>query len=174
MTQPTETAPPKFQIFRRSQGRACDLMTYADGQPTDGAGESPSQALESQTPGMDQGHDLKVLFDAPGMSLLRAWFKSEFPLPRHTHDVDCVYYIVGGSLRMGEDVLRAGDGFFVGANVPYTYTPGPDGVEILEFRPSNAFNIKVLGDAAKVTEKSMAKVASRQRAWSTEHAPPSA
>jgi mannose-6-phosphate isomerase-like protein (cupin superfamily) len=167
-----ETAP-RFQLFRRSEARPCDLMTY-DAGTSDGGASGSLEDPESDAHALDQGHDLKVLFDTPGMSLVRAWFKSEFPLPRHTHDVDCVYFIVGGSLRMGEDVLRAGDGFFVGANVPYTYTPGPDGLEILEFRASNSFDIRVMGDAAKLGEKSLAKIVSRQEAWSTELAPPSA
>lgn len=174
MTEQIDTATsPKFRIFRGSDGRPCDLMTYGDGPPASGSSELGIKAPASDAPALDEGHDLRVLFDTPGMSLVRAWFKSEFPLPRHTHDVDCVYYITGGSLRMAEKVLRAGDGFFVGANVPYTYTPGPEGVEILEFRSSNAFNIKVMGDMAKVGEKSLVKIASQQDAWSTELAPPS-
>ena len=30
-----------------------------------------------------------------------------------------------------------GDGFFVGRDVPYNYRPGPDGVEVLEFRTAD-------------------------------------
>ena len=35
---------------------------------------------------------------------------------------------------MGNQVLRAGDSFFIPAEAPYVYTAGPDGVEILEIR----------------------------------------
>jgi mannose-6-phosphate isomerase-like protein (cupin superfamily) len=160
----------RFRIFRRSEGRLCDLMTYEGAEVTTAqAVEQPGDQADGGS--LDQGVDLKVLFDKPGLSLVHAWFKSEYPLPRHTHNVDCIYYIVAGSLRMGEEVLRAGDGFFVGADVPYTYTPGPDGLEILEFRASNAFDIKVMGDQAKLRAKSQDKIMSRQEAWSAERPP---
>ena len=95
---------------------------------------------------MLDGTTVKLLFSMPGMSLTHAWFKSGFPLPRHSHDTDCLYYIVAGSIRIGTEELGKGDGFFVGADVPYAYTPGADGVEILEFRASNAFDIKLLAN----------------------------
>lgn len=172
--QPETRGTAGFRIFRRSGARTCDLMTSGDDilQTDLEDGDAPTLNAGDDI-ALDQGHDLKVLFDVPGLSLVRAWFKSEFPLPRHTHNVDCVYYIVGGSLRMGDEELRAGDGFFVGAGVPYTYTPGPEGLEILEFRPSNAFDIKIKGDPIKLRQKSFDKMTRRQDAWSKEVQPPS-
>jgi hypothetical protein len=72
---------------------------------------------------------------------------------------------------MGSELLGPGDGFFVGADVPYTYTPGEEGVEVLEIRPSNAFDIKVMGNTAALQEKFMQTVIGRQDAWAKETRP---
>jgi hypothetical protein len=42
------------------------------------------------------------------MSLCWAWFKSGYVLPRHSHNADCLYYVLGGSLRLGSVWLKAG------------------------------------------------------------------
>jgi quercetin dioxygenase-like cupin family protein len=80
-----------------------------------------------------------------GMSLVRAWFGPHYVLPRHTHDGDCLYYVVAGSLKMGAQELQAGDGFFVPSDAPYAYEAGPEGVEVLEFRGVTSFGMKIPG-----------------------------
>ncbi|MGJ3627380.1 cupin domain-containing protein [Sphingomonas sp. MMS24-JH45] len=77
----------------------------------------------------------------PGMSLTYAWFKSGFPLPLHSHNADCLYYIIAGTLKLEREELGAGDGFFVGKDAPDQYKPGPTGVEVLEFRTADTFDI---------------------------------
>jgi len=69
-----------------------------------------------------------------GFSLLILWIKPNYPLPRHSHDSDCMYYVVSGSILMGDKTLRAGDGFFVPRDCLYVYTGGADGAELLEVR----------------------------------------
>ena len=69
--------------------------------------------------GAGEGQMVKLLFSAPGLSLTYAWFKSGFPLPRHSHDADCLYYIIAGSLTLGSQTLGAGDGFFVPSQAAY-------------------------------------------------------
>ncbi len=96
--------------------------------------------------GASSGYLNKVLFgtgDDDDMSLIRLWYAPHYALPRHTHDVDCLYYVVAGEAHMGNQVVAAGDGFFVPAGAPYAYAAGPDGVEVLEFRATNAFAIHV-------------------------------
>ncbi|GMU79844.1 MAG: hypothetical protein AMXMBFR46_26330 [Acidimicrobiia bacterium] len=84
-----------------------------------------------------------------GFSLLHCWFKADYPLPRHSHDADCMYYVVSGEAHMGNQVLRAGDAFFIPADAPYLYTAGPDGVEVLEIRHDTAhFDMKILDQPA--------------------------
>jgi quercetin dioxygenase-like cupin family protein len=92
------------------------------------------------------GYLNKVLFGDPesgGMSLIRLWYAPDYALPRHSHDVDCLYYVVAGEAHLGSQVLSAGDGFFVPAGAPYAYSAGPDGVEVLEFRAASSFGIRV-------------------------------
>lgn len=122
--------------------------------------------------GMMEGAQVKLLFAAPGMSLAHAWFKSGFPLPRHSHDTDCLYYIVAGSLRIGTEELSAGDSFFVGAGVPYAYTPGDAGVEVLEFRSSNSFNIRMFADNPAYWRRAAQQVQGKRSDW-VDEAPPS-
>ena len=121
--------------------------------------------------GIDNGHTLKCLFSTPGMSLCYAWFKSGYPLPRHRHNADCVYYIVAGSLQFGSETLRAGEGFFIPADAPYAYTAGPDGLEILEFRTANSFDIEILAKNPAFWERAAQSTQARQAAWKNERPP---
>src|ERR1700722_6899204 len=112
----------RFAIFRAGDALSEAQAGIMDYEPISAVVTEGSQlAMEA---GVDAGHQLKVLFSMPGFSLVYVWFKSGFPLPRHSHNVDCLYYIVGGSLKLGTQELAVGDGFFVGKDVPYTYTPG--------------------------------------------------
>jgi quercetin dioxygenase-like cupin family protein len=64
-------------------------------------------------------------------------------LPTHSHNVDCLYYVLSGSAVMGTRVLGPGSGFFVPANKRYGYQAGPDGVEVLEFRHATSFDMNI-------------------------------
>jgi hypothetical protein len=75
--------------------------------------------------------------DSPnGMSLVHVWFGPNFPLFRHSHPAhgDCLYYVVAGEVLLGKRRLGPGSGFFVPNGMPYKYTAGPAGLEVLEFR----------------------------------------
>jgi hypothetical protein len=50
-----------------------------------------------------------------------------------------MYNVVSGALVMGDQTLRAGDGFFVPADTFDAYSAGPDGAEVLEIRYGCAF-----------------------------------
>ena len=115
--------------------------------------------------GMPSGAVVKRLFDAPGFSLLYAWFKPGFPLPRHSHDKDCLYYIVSGSLRLGTEELGAGDGFVLTADTPYTYAIGPEGLEILEFRHEGDFNSRAMGGTKAYWDKAVSAITANRAAW---------
>jgi len=132
----------KFAIYRGADAPSfseIDVMDY-DGV-TPALQDTFARLAEA---GAGEGQEVKLLFSAPGFSLTYAWFKSGFPLPRHSHNADCLYYIVAGTLTLGSETLGAGDGFFVPRDAAYTYVPGPDGVEVLEFRQAEHFNIKFL------------------------------
>ena len=92
------------------------------------------------------GHNSRVQFrdgGETGMSLVWTRFEAGYPLPRHSHSADCLYYVVKGEARLGNKVVPAGEGFFVPADAPYAYTAGPEGIEILEFRSTSHFDMKI-------------------------------
>jgi len=159
---------PRFAIFRGKEARGASeiAMEYAPVTPIVAAGSQ--RAMEA---GAEAGTELKLLFAIPGFSLTYAWFKSGFPLPRHSHNVDCLYYIVGGSLKFGKEELGVGDGFFVGKDVPYTYTAGDAGVEVLEFRAADVFDIKVLANNPAFWDTAVETVRSRRSQWAREPRP---
>jgi quercetin dioxygenase-like cupin family protein len=80
-----------------------------------------------------------------GFSLVKAWFGPHYVLPRHSHDGDCLYYVLEGSITLGSQQLGPGDGFFVPDGAPYGYDAGPDGVVVLEFRTRTSFGMNILG-----------------------------
>ncbi len=117
-----------------------------------------------------------VLFREPGeegMSLVHVWFKSGYVLPFHSHDVDCLYYVIGGELRMGSHLLRKGDGFFIPAGHGYGYEAGPEGVEVLEFRNATRFNLRLGGNDETRWKRIVETCRERAQAWSGEVVPPS-
>ena len=71
-----------------------------------------------------------------GMNLVHVWFGPNFELFRHSHPRygDCLYYVVAGELSLGKRRLGPGATFFLPNGMPYKYTAGPAGVELLEFR----------------------------------------
>jgi mannose-6-phosphate isomerase-like protein (cupin superfamily) len=82
--------------------------------------------------------------DEGGMSIVYLFFKPNFPLFRHKHDVDSLYVVISGSVVgfMGDETLRPGDCFAVPAGTPYYYTAGPEGVEVLEmFRDAETVTV---------------------------------
>ena len=93
--------------------------------------------------------------------------------PLHSHSADCLYFIVAGSLTMGSETLGPGDGFFVGTDVPYAYVPGPEGVEVLEFRTSNHFDFKALGKTKAYWDRAVADIRAAREGWGNETSAPS-
>jgi hypothetical protein len=159
----------RFAVFR-----------FADASPEDGlpnmvARPMPPAVVEHGQKLMDAGAltgtEGRMLFSGAGYTLAYAWFKSGFPLPRHTHDSDCLYFIVGGSLRLGNEELKAGDGFFIGKDVPYLYTPGPNGVEVLEFRSVETFDINTLAGSSGFWDKALQTVLAKRDSWKSEPRP---
>ncbi|MFZ0668056.1 MAG: hypothetical protein WAM97_20085 [Acidimicrobiales bacterium] len=114
----------------------------------------PERAVLKEV-GSPSGYLNKVLFGDPdqgGMSLIRLWYAPYYALPRHSHDVDCLYYVVAGEAHLGSQTVKAGDGFFVPASAPYAYSAGPEGVEVLEFRAESSFGIHVTESPERWTQ----------------------
>ncbi|WP_116364702.1 cupin domain-containing protein [Parahaliea mediterranea] len=121
------------------------------------------------------GEQVQCLFrdEKPGgFSLCRAWFKSGFVLPRHSHDADCLYYVLGGEIHLGRKVLGKGDGFYVPADAPYSYETGPEGAEVLEFRNAPFFHILFTNNSEAHWDRVANAYRERSEAWKEERVPP--
>lgn len=149
-----------LRLFRRSE--ATDLAdTTLMGRPV--MDPLPDREVLAEV-ATASGYVNEVLFGDPeegGMSLIRLWYAPHYGLPRHSHDVDCLYYVVAGEAHLGNQVVAAGDGFFVPAGAPYAYTAGPEGVEVLEFRATSRFGIRVNESPARWAQ--LAEVARTHR-----------
>ena len=165
------TSGAGFEIFRTSSAPSLDETSHMDVVGMNPEFEAGiNKALEA---GFAEGNIVKTLFSRPGFSLTYAWFKSGFPLPLHSHNADCLYYITAGTLQLGTETLGAGDGFFIGKDKAYRYTPGPNGVEVLEFRTQEDFDINFLAKSLPAWEKIAAAVAGRRPDWTNESPPSS-
>lgn len=169
MSAAPEHPPRRIEIYRAAEAPSfdeIDVMAVEGVSPE--LGDTFARLIDA---GFKEGETVKLLFSAPGFSLTYAWFKSGFPLPRHSHDADCLYYIVGGSLSLGSEVLGKGDGFFVPADGAYAYTPGPEGVEVLEFRTAERFNIRFLVGNPGFWTKALATIESERSGWASQRPP---
>jgi quercetin dioxygenase-like cupin family protein len=142
LNEPT-SARKRLTIFRSQ-----DATPVQDHMPVLGVDAGVMAGIEilnraNPTQDPNNGAQTVLLFREPGqagMSLAYIWFKSGYILPRHTHDTDCLYYVLAGELHLGSRVLQKGDGMFIPANAGYTYQAGPRGVEVLEFRNATQFS----------------------------------
>ena len=174
------------EVASKSEDARITLFLGAEAQPLDES-QMPAEGVdESVVAGFglvmeagaaqDTGADVRCLFretSPDGLSLCYAWFKSGYLLPRHSHDADCVYYVIGGELRLGSKVLRKGDGFFVPSGVPYSYRAGAEGVEVLEFRNATRFNIAFKDGDARQWERIAQAYRDNLPNWRNETLPPS-
>jgi len=107
--------------------------------------------------------------DEGGMSIVYLFFKPNFPLFRHKHDVDSLYVVISGSIVsfMGNETLRPGDCFAVPAGTPYYYTAGPEGVEVLEmFRDADTVAVIYTDNPDGRLEEAQEAVRANANAWS--------
>ncbi len=155
-----------LSIFRAAD--AVDLISGDFMTPVEMTDETRAEFTEQIAGGLGVGAaETKVVLrqsaDEGGYSLVRLYFRAGYPLVRHSHDVDCLYYVLSGSAIMGNQTLRAGDGFFVPANAPYQYDAGPEGVEVLEVRHGvSQFNM-VIPDQSEAAWGAMAETTAAHR-----------
>ena len=165
----TEGSPTGFRIMRADDAPGLMAAGCMSIEPYSDVQRAGVTALLAA--GYGEGDEVKVLCDIPGFSLTHAWLKKDYPLPLHSHDSDCLYYIVAGTLTMGTEALGPRDSFFVPAGVPYSYRPGPDGVEVLEFRQATQFNFLNLAKGEAWWAKAVATVAANAAQWKTARRP---
>jgi hypothetical protein len=170
---PTEHKPAgRIEIFLAAESQTLQEagLMHTDGPPPERA---PLNELFAE--GVATGSSSRVLFRGPSpssFSLVYAWFKSNYPLPAHSHSTPCLYYVIAGELALGTRVLKAGVGFFVPANAFYSYKAGPRGVEILEFRDACEFDFVFRGGSFPMWERAGEIVKDNLERWKTESPPP--
>ena len=132
------TMTPPFPSEAVDVDKVADGFEY--GALAEKYGEEPvRQKIGEMVKAFSPGVSTTPLFvqrTSGGMSLIHVWFGPNFPLFRHSHPAfgDCLNYVVAGEITMGKRRLGPGSGFFVPNGMPYKYTAGPAGVELLEFR----------------------------------------
>ncbi|WP_157186764.1 cupin domain-containing protein [Nocardia jiangxiensis] len=102
--------------------------------------------------------------DPDGYSLAKVSLAPEVILPAHTHNVDCLYYVVAGWLQLGRRRLDPGAGFYVPRGARYGYRAGPEGVAVLEFRHATKFDIDV-SDTRSSTWSELRQAAHKYNGW---------
>jgi quercetin dioxygenase-like cupin family protein len=168
----TRPAQNRMTIFRREHAVR---MGETDTMSAPDFPQSVAESLsEDDIALLEGGDEIKLLFRQAGddgFSLVNVWFRPDYILPRHTHNVDCTYYVVAGKIILGSQVIHAGEGFFVPAEHAYGYQAGPEGVELLEFRHSASFNIKIVDDKQSKWEEILAVAASHKDIWAAAERP---
>jgi len=165
-------ARKRMTVFRAAdEGNA-----LIDHMPLEGIDEGVLAAFAKiAAAGVDinQGTVTKCLFQEPvsGLSLCYGWFKSNYLLPRHSHNADCVYYVLRGELQAGATSLRAGDGIFVPADDAYAFQAGPEGAEFLEFRNATQFHFLFKGNDEAHWDRIKDVHVSQQHVWPDEKPP---
>ena len=162
----SDAAPKQLKIFRHKESPR-HKATPASGL-TDVSRSGLAGLVEA---GLGDGAETRILYEEPGFCVAWAWFKSGFPLYRHSHGPDCLYQVVGGSIRFGTEELGKGDGVFIPGGTPYTFQVGPEGAEIVEFRHEPISGTVVLANNPAFWEKAMEMVRGRREIWRSEPRP---
>lgn len=167
------SARKRMTLFRAGEGIALDHETM----PFDGVDPETMAGLArimgSGPRAADASHTT-ILFQSGGeesVSLSHAWFKTGFISPRHSHNADCIYYILAGEARFGAARLGPGDGIYVPAEQAYVLEVGNEGCELLEFRNAAQFNIHFKGNDAAHWEKVAQSYARHMPQWENERPP---
>lgn len=67
--------------------------------------------------------------------LIQIKFPPNAMINPHAHEENEIIFVLAGELRLGNDILRAGSSVAVGGDTIYAFQAGPEGLEILNFRP---------------------------------------
>lgn len=126
-----EKPGPRSVFFDSHNGSPDEPFAPLDPDPT---GQSRPAGLAEYFAGRSQRMAMVTNPDTDGMSLTIFRFAPGTVLPRHRHDVDYIEFILEGEVHHGNRVLRAGEGVYRAAGTPYTFTIGPEGAVIADFR----------------------------------------
>jgi quercetin dioxygenase-like cupin family protein len=74
--------------------------------------------------------------DGSGCSLQAVRYQPNSVVPRHSHSVAQIVFVLEGEARQGNRVFGPGCGYYTPAGSVYSVQAGPDGVTLIEFRPT--------------------------------------
>ena len=98
--------------------------------------------------GRVEQHDLVSNPDDDGIRLSIFRVAPGTVFPRHTHNVDYIEFVLDGEVHYGNKVVHRGGGVFRKAGTPYTFTAGPEGAVIADFRAHTFYSTEWLDDPA--------------------------
>ncbi|EHJ60759.1 hypothetical protein NSU_2268 [Novosphingobium pentaromativorans US6-1] len=166
-----EAQAGKFEIFRFQ-----DAVDSRDNPSSLLIEPLPERLLPLQNQvkesGLNDAAEIKYLVKLPGFSVTHVWFKHDYPLPLHSHNADCLYYIVAGTIRLGSQTLGPRDSFFVPCDVPYQFRPGAEGVELLEIRHVTEVNLRHFSKSETFWQKALETVLANRDSWRDAKKPP--
>ena len=159
-----------LQIFRLHEA---PLLEETDLQPitsefSPGELEHWGRKMEA---GYNEGQEVRVPVRLPGLSVLHIWNKKGYPTPLHSHNVDCLYCVLAGSVSVGTETLGPGDSFLIPADMPYTYKVGPEGAEVLEIRQADNWDLKLLVKNPAYFDKAVAAITANHAGWQSARRP---
>jgi hypothetical protein len=167
--------PPRkrMTLFRKGDALPLDHETMPF-MGVDAATMAGLGRVMASGPRAADGSHTTILFQSGGengVSLSHAWFKTGFISPRHSHNADCIYYILGGEARLGSARLGPGEGVFIPADHAYVLEVGDEGCELLEFRNAAQFNIHFRGNDDAHWDKVAQSYAHHMPQWENEVPP---
>ena len=164
---PEQTKHAGIRIYRAAD--APDLTQTDFGARNDFGEHTELQEVVAQLGATAKTASRLLVHQSPeegGFCLLYLFFKPNFPLFRHRHESDCLYVVLSGAVLMGSRTLRAGDCFFVPALAPYSYTAGPEGVEVLEIRHNvDGFTVMFASNPPSRLEEARAAIEANAEEW---------
>lgn len=72
---------------------------------------------------------------ASGPQLIELRYEPNAEIQLHSHDEDEIIFVRQGEIRLGNKLYGPGTSIFVAGQTLYGFTAGPNGLQILNFRP---------------------------------------
>lgn len=79
--------------------------------------------------------------------LLQFRFPANTFVQPHAHDVAEIMVIAAGEMHLGSEVLRPGSSLMVPPGVIYSFKAGPQGLDVLNFRPRSDMSYYTAAEA---------------------------
>jgi|HubBroStandDraft_5_1064220.scaffolds.fasta_scaffold102934_2 hypothetical protein len=126
-----ESPKPRTVFFSVERGSEDEAIAPNDPDPT---GRSRPVGGGNYFAGRAERRIMVSNPDHDGLSLTVFKFAPGTVLPRHRHNVEYIEFVLEGEVHHGNRVIGAGEGVYRSGDTPYTFTVGPQGATIADFR----------------------------------------